>query len=467
VAIIGAGPAGLAAAYELAKLGYPVTVFERMSNPGGMMRYGIPDHRLKKYVVANEIAFIQDLGVEIKTGSALGKDFTLEELQELGYKAIFIAVGAQRSQLLGVPGEHLGNVFPAVEFLRDIAQGRTFDVGEKVAIVGGGNSAVDAARVSLRLEAREVIILYRRSRKEMPALSYEVEAAQREGVKLQFLVSPKRILGEKGSVKAIECVRMKLGPPDESGRRRPIPIPDSEHTYEIDTVIPAIGQKIETHCLPPVLVDGKARGISTDPLTLETKLPGVFAGGDLVTGPASVIEAVAAGKGAAISIDRYLNNSNLKADRHIAVEETTWVKNWKAVTKKSERYVSFHEDLGRYKVSFEEADELMAKNKEIAVSEARRCMECGPCIECLGDEGLCDADKAVIDESLCTGCNVCAVVCPFGGVEKNEIGVAKINEFLCKGCGICSASCPERAVSMKKSSEDQIVNMISAALEGS
>jgi len=466
VAIVGAGPAGMSAAYELAKLGYPITIFERMPEPGGMMRYGIPDYRLQKYVVANEIAYIQDLGVETRIGVEFGKDMGLDTLRNEGYKAIFIAIGAQLSGKLGIPGEDLEGVLPAVEFLRDMALGKTVNVGERAAVVGGGNTAIDAARTSLRLGAKKVTILYRRSRNEMPALPDEVEAAEEEGVLFRFLVAPKQIVGEDGRVRAIECLRMELGEPDESGRRRPVPVQGSEHMYAVDTVIPAIGQLPETSHIPSILLDERARAISADPLTLETKMPGIFAGGDIVTGPASVIQAVGAGKRAAVSIDRYFSGEDLRTGREEDIEETTWVKDWEKITKKPERYITPHVDVGKRKVSFEEADELLAKTKEVAVLEAQRCLECGPCTECLGSIGLCEADKAVVDETLCTGCNICAVICPFGAIEKNEMGIAQVNEDLCKGCGICSASCPERAISMQQLTNAQIVTQVATALGG-
>jgi len=467
VAIVGAGPAGLSAAYELAKLGYPVTVFERMPEPGGMMRYGIPDYRLQKYVVANEITYIQDLGVEIKTGVEFGKDVQLDTLQNEGYNAIFIANGAQVSGKLGIPGEDLKGVFHAVEFLRHISLGKTVDIGEKVAVVGGGNSAIDAACTSLRLGAKEVTILYRRSRNEMPALPHEIEAAKEEGVKFHFLVAPTQIIGEEDRIKLIECLRMELGEPDASGRRRPVPVQGSEYTYEVDTVIAAIGQLPETSCLPSILLDEGARAISVDPLTLETKISGVFAGGDIVTGPASIIEAIGAGKRVAISIDRYLKGEDLRTGREEEIEETTWVKDWEKITKKPERYTAPHIDIGRQKVSFEESEKLLAKIKEVATFEARRCLECGLCTECLGSGEFCEADKAVVDETLCTGCNICAVVCPIGAIKKNEIGVAQVNEDLCKGCGTCSASCPERAITMQKFTDAQILTNVGATLGGS
>ena len=466
VAIVGAGPAGLTVAYELARLGYPVTVFERMPEPGGMMRYGIPDYRLRKYVVANEIAYIQDLGVEIKTGVEFGKDVQLDTLRNDGYKAIFIANGAQLSGELRIPGEDLHGVFPAVEFLRCVSLGETVDVGKKVAVIGGGNSAIDAARTALRLGAREVTILYRRSQNEMPALPHEIEAAKEEGIKFHFLVTPKQIFGERGKIKSVECLRMRLGEPDSSGRRRPVPIQGTEHTYEVDTVIPAIGQLPETSCLPSILLDERGRAIWADTLTLETKVPGVFAGGDVVTGPASIVEAIGGGKRAAVSIDRYMNDKDLWVGREEEIEETTWVKDWQEITKKPERYSAPHMDIGRQKVSFEEADELLAKTKETAMFEARRCLECGPCTECLGCDGLCEIDKAVVDEASCTGCNVCAVVCPSGAIRKNEMGVAEVEEDLCKGCGTCCASCPERAITMQRLTNAQIVIQVVHALGG-
>ena len=466
VAIIGAGPAGLSAAYELAKLGYPITILERMPQPGGMMRYGIPDYRLQKYVVANEIAYIQDLGVEIKTAVEFGKDVQVDTLRNQGYKAIFIGIGAQQSQKLGIPGEGLKGVLHAVEFLRDVSLGKYTDLGERVAVIGGGNSAIDAARTSLRLGAKNVTILYRRSRKEMPALPYEIEAAEEEGIAFHFLVSPVRIMDKDGKVEAMECLRMKLGEPDASGRRRPIPIQRTEHTYEADTVIAAIGQLAEASCLPSTILDERARAISVDPVTLETRISGVFAGGDIVTGPASVIEAIGAGRRAAVSIDRYLNGKDLKTGREEEIEETTWVKDWEKITKKPERYTAPHIDIGKQKVSFEESEELLTKIKETAMFEARRCLECGPCSECLESHDLCEVDKAVVDEALCTGCNVCAAVCPTGAMKKNEMGVAQVDEELCKGCGTCSASCPERAISMRRLTNAQIIGQVASALGG-
>ena len=462
VAIIGAGPAGLAAAYDLAKLGYPVTVFERMLEPGGMMFYAIPSFRLEKFVVANEIAYIKDIGVEIKTGMEFGKDVTLESLRNEGYEAVFISIGTQVSRRMNVPGEDLEGVVRGLKFLRAFSLGQHIDVGEKVAVIGGGNSAIDAARTAKRLGAEKVMVLYRRTRNEMPALPHEVEAAEKEGVAFHFLVSPKRIIGENGKVKAVECLRMRLGEPDSSGRRRPIPISFSEHQYEVDLVIPAIGQIPEGSCVPNEFLDEEAKValIPVDPVTMKTRIPGVFAGGDIVSGQASIIQAVGAGKQAAVSIHRYLTGQDLKAGREEA-EETTWVKDWEILKKKSRRYEAPTE---KTRLSFEEAERFLKETKRKAMFEAFRCIGCGPCSECLAGIDLCEEDKAVVDESRCTGCNTCAIVCPVGAIEKNEEEIAQVNEDLCKGCGICAARCPERAIAMKQLTDENILSCALAAI---
>lgn len=455
-AIIGAGPAGLATAFELAKLGYPVTVFERMPEPGGMMRYCIPDFRLEKFVVANEIEYIKDLGVEIRTGIEFGKTCTLESLKSEGYKAFFISIGTQKGMKLNIPGEELQGVTDAVDFLGAIARGETPEVGEEVAIIGGGNSAMDAARMAHKLGAKEVTVLYRRSREEMPALPEEIAAAEKEGVKFQFLVAPKQIIGENGKVKAIECLRMRLGEPDESGRRRPMPISFSEHQYKVNLIIPALGQTAETTCLPSELLDKNGRLIQTDPLTFETKIPGVFAGGDITTGPASIIEAVGAGKKAAFSIHHYLSGQDLQSPREENIEETTWAKDFNALKKKQRRYEPAEE---KPRLSLEEAVEYLDSVKRKAMFESFRCLGCGPCAECLANLDLCEGDKATINESQCIGCNICAIICPYQAIKKNEKEIAQVNEDLCKGCGVCAARCPQNAITMKKLTNERIISL--------
>lgn len=306
VAVIGSGPAGLTAACELVKKGYPVTVFESLSEPGGMLRVGIPNYRFPKEALDVDINYIKKLGVEIKTNVPVGKDLTIEELLQKGYKTIFIATGAHKSTKLGIEGEELDGVIQALDFLKDFNNGKKVKLGDKVAVIGGGNVAMDAARTALRLGAREVNILYRRSREEMPAIPWEVKEAESEGVKVNFLLAPKKILGKDGHVIGVECIRMELGPPDETGRRRPIPIANSEFTVESKAVILAVGESPDISFIPKELETTKRNTIEANPFTLETSMPGIFAGGDVVLGPATVIEAIAAGMRAAASIDCYL-----------------------------------------------------------------------------------------------------------------------------------------------------------------
>ncbi len=303
-AVVGSGPAGLTAAYYLAGAGHSVTVFESLAEPGGMMRVGIPGYRLPREVLDREIEAISSAGVEIRTGARVE---SLAALREEGYDAVFLAMGAHKGIKMGIEGEDGPGVVDAVSFLRDAGLGAGARLGERVAVVGGGNAAVDAARTALRLGAGDVTIVYRRSREEMPATPEEVEAAIEEGVNLQFLAAPKSISRTGGKL-VMECQRMELGEPDASGRRRPKPIDGSGFTLDLDAAIAAIGQEPE---VPDSMeLDTVAGGrLKADPQTLAMSEKGVFAGGDVVTGPASVIEAIAAGRKAAASIDRYLGGS--------------------------------------------------------------------------------------------------------------------------------------------------------------
>jgi NADPH-dependent glutamate synthase beta subunit-like oxidoreductase len=310
VAIIGSGPTGLSAAQDLAKKGYSVTIFEALSSPGGMLRRCIPEHRLPKKIVDSDIKRITDLGVKIKTNTAIGKSLKIKQLLEQGYSAIFVATGAHEERTLGIEGEELNGVFHALDFLEK-ANKQEAELSDKVSIIGGGNVAVDSAETALRLGAK-VTILYRRSRAEMPASPWEIKEAEEEGVKIEFLVAPKRILGEKGKVTAIECMRMELSEPDETGRRRPVPIQGSEFVIETGTVIMAIGQFPNTDFLPETVEITEKRTIAADPFTLETSSAGIFAGGDAVSGPATLMKAIIAGKRAAISIHLYLRGISVE-----------------------------------------------------------------------------------------------------------------------------------------------------------
>ncbi len=322
VAIIGSGPAGLACAYDLVREGYAITVFEALSQPGGLLSYGIPEYRLPKEIVDNDISYIQELGVEIKTNTSV-KDLT--EIFNQGYMAIFFGSGAQASQKIGIPGEETRGVIHALDFLRMANSGVRISLGDRVVVIGGGNAAIDAARVASRLGAKEVSIVYRRSQAEMPAIATEAKEAEREGIKFHFLATPVRILSKENQLSAIECIRMELGEPDTSGRRRPIPIKGSEFTINVDNAVIAIGQAVDKAMLPKELDYTGWGTLEVDPVTLQTNIDGVFAGGDAVSGPADVIAAIAAGKEAAVSIDRYLKGISLTEGRQIAHEKVEQV----------------------------------------------------------------------------------------------------------------------------------------------
>jgi NADH-quinone oxidoreductase subunit F len=368
VAIVGSGPAGLTAAYYLAKRGHAVTVFEALPEPGGMMRYGIPEYRLPREVLAEEVEEIRGVGVDIRTNSRTG---SVDELFEHGYNAVFLAIGAHQGTKLGIEGEDSPEVMDGVSFLREISMGNTVRVGNTVAVIGGGNAAIDASRSALRLGAKQVTIIYRRTKDEMPASEEEIEEAIREGVKIEFLAAPNRIARKNGKIE-LTCIRMELGTTDASGRRRPVPIEGSEFSSFFDTVIAAIGQMPESpeqFGLP--LERGNTLRVDTD--TLATPREGVFAGGDAVTGPAIVIDAIAAGRQAAISIDKYLGGSGVIDETLASPEELEALPEMEEGEKQRipiPTLASLSERLS----SFAEVE--LSLGEELAVEEARRCLRC-------------------------------------------------------------------------------------------
>lgn len=318
VAVIGSGPAGLSCAGDLARVGHNVTIFEALHKPGGVLVYGIPEFRLPKAIVEREVEYIRSLGAEVKTGYVIGKIYALDELFSQGYDAIFIGIGAGLPKFMDIPGENLNGVYSANEFLTraNLMKAYLFPeydtpikIGRRVAVIGGGNVAMDASRTALRLGARQVFNIYRRSRQEMPARLEEIQNAKDEGVEFEFLTNPIRVLGNReGWVTGIECIKMELGEPDESGRRRPVPIRGSEFTIGVDIVVMAIGAGANP-LLPSATPDLKLNEwgyIVADETTGKTSKEGVWAGGDIVSGAATVISAMASGRKSARAIHQYL-----------------------------------------------------------------------------------------------------------------------------------------------------------------
>ena len=377
VAIVGSGPAGLTCAYYLAQEGYPVTIFEKADRLGGMLTLAIPSYRLPREIVEAEIRLIRDLGVTMKTGVEVGKDKTIAQLRKEGFRAFFIAVGTQRCLRMGIEGEDLKGVYGGLDYLRKVNLGDPLTLGKEVAVIGGGNTAMDAVRSARRLGAENAFILYRRGLEEMPSRPDEIEECREEGIPIHTLTQPVRFIGENGRVRAIECVKTVLKEKDASGRGTPAAVPGSEFTLDVDAVITALGQEADWACLTPeCLCTLTPWGtMKIDPLTLQSDDPDIFAGGDAVRGPRTVIEAIADGRQAAISIDRYIGHLDLRLDRESA---------WKAITnpqienadpspranmprlKPKERVKNFSEVQKGY-------------SEEMAVQEARRCISCGSC----------------------------------------------------------------------------------------
>jgi len=430
VAIVGSGPAGMACAYYLGKLGYPATILEAHSELGGMLRVGIPRYRLPREVLDIEIQRLTQMGVEIRTGTRV---VSLDLLFDMGYKAVFVTIGAHQSLRMGIDGEESPGVIDGATFLREVNLGLKPSLGERVAVVGGGNVAIDAARTALRLGAHEVHILYRRSQTEMPADPTEIEQASQEGVQIQFLVTPTRIDRQEGRLK-VTCVRMELGEPDASGRRQPVPVEDSEFSEEFDTLITAIGQAPQTPGDFHVQI-GRGSTIQVDPVTLSTNRRGVFAGGDAVTGPATVVEALAAGRLAASRIVDYLQH------RYPVTEEERETLTGDLLPET----VEMIRKIGRLDAPLLPA-ETRAKefesvelvyDWETAVNEARRCLRCG-----MGAE--------ILSQDKCATCLTCLRVCPYHVPHLDDNGTLQIPVEQCQACGICVAECPAKAIVLRK-----------------
>jgi formate dehydrogenase major subunit len=494
VAVIGGGPAGLSAAYYLAQKGYQVTILEAMPQAGGMLRYGIPEYRLPADILDIEINTILELGVDLRTNTCLGEDFTIRSLKEDGYEAVFMGLGAWKSSRLGVPSEDIDGVLSGIDFLRDLGMRKRIHLRGRVAVVGGGNTALDCARSALRSGADEVTIYYRRTKKEMPAHAMEIHEAEAEGVKIELLVAPTKVRSNNGRASGMECIRMELGEPDASGRRRPIPKRGSEFNIDCDYIFAAIGQSTKLDELlggriPDFLPPGEVIELTrwktirvSEPMG-ETDVEGVFAGGDVVTGAATVIEAVAAGRKAAFAIDAYLMKGRAAPEptvfdsRKDDYGEVTLddLRSLEEISRRKMPQISLKERKG----NFEEVE--LGYSAEDVRREAARCLECGcsaafTCqLRAYANEYGADSHRfrgegkkypidrthplIELDPNKCILCGRCVRVCTevlgiaalgfihrgFDTIVRPAMGKSLLDTD-CISCGLCVATCPTASI---------------------
>ncbi len=443
IAIIGSGPSGMSCAYHLARLHYDVTVFESFPLTGGMLRIGIPSYRLPKEVLDRELSNVVSLGVEVRTGASMGEDLRIEDLKD--YQAIFIATGAHRIRSLHIPGEKGRNVFSGLDLLKRINLNEKVKIGERNVIIGGGNTAIDVARSVVRL-GKKATILYRRSKEEIPAFEDEIVEAIEEGVEIRYLINPIRVK-QKDGWKQLECLRMELGEKDESGRRKAIPIPNSNFFTEADSLIIAAGEEIETSFLPRGIE--KREGIVLTQGDGRTGVEGIFAGGDLTSNQHTVAHAIGSGKKAGLAIDCYLKGNGAEETiRQILIGSGPSISIFRYLhpeEKPRNPYVVTFEELNmdyfdpskRQRESkrllqeriegFEEVTSTLIENA--ALKEAGRCFSCGTCNEC----------------------DNCYIFCPDASILKRGGETSRQVDYdFCKGCGICFIECPRGAISLKE-----------------
>lgn len=502
VVVIGAGPAGLANAYYLALKGHAVTILEALPEPGGMLRYGIPEYRLPKRVLDAELQPLWDMGVELKTQQCLGPDCSIESLLgDSGFDAVFLGIGAHESMAMRVEGEDTPGVITVVDFLREVALGNPPDIGEKVAVIGGGFSAMDAARVSVREGAKEVSVIYRRTEKEMPAHEIEVHDAREEGVNFLFLAAPVKVEAENGRVKGVVLQKMELGEPDESGRRRPEPVPGSEYLMELDTIIPAIGQKPKLTWHDTTMQEecnfleedtgvkcSRWQTVEVNMKTFQTDRPEVFAGGDAVTGAATVVQAINAGKQAAWAMDAFLRGEDMarfeaslsESDKPPMIAIPAWR------PEKVERQMSSNVSAAERMDNFREVEQGFSE--QAAGMEGNRCLQCicEGVESCklrrysinhgltkdkpnrfMGEQHLYGRDTThpfvQRDPNRCIDCARCVRVCKYitgsGVYELINRGADTIaspafdlslNDTDCVSCGRCANICPTGALFLKE-----------------
>ena len=456
VCIIGAGPGGMTAAYYLALRGYRVTVIEALPVSGGMMMVGIPRYRLPREVIDREVAMIQDLGVEFRFNTRVGKDVSLADLEKEGFEAYLLAIGAHGSYKLMIPGEDdFPQVVPAVGFLLRVALGDHRTPGRRVAVIGGGNVAIDAARTSLRLGSEEVTILYRRTHDQMPAHHEEVVEAEEEGIQFSFLTIPKKIHGEDGRVTSIECVRAELSEPDASGRRRPVPVEGSNYELPVDTVIPAIGQEVNGTGLERFeeMRWTRRNTIQANTISMETHQPRVFAVGDAVTGPATVVEAIAGGKKAARAIHRYFEGFPqpkipYAPTRRRRMDFFQVPAALKADLKRVQMPLLGNE---RRRITFQQV--RLGLDATQADNESRRCLRCDVCIRCGRCVEIC-RDKMGIN----------ALQLGYMNFDHPGPTDLKITAERCIACGACATNCPTGAMQIMDKDGIRILSLCGTEL---
>ncbi len=477
VGVIGGGPAGLTAAYFLAVKGHKVTVYDAMPKMGGMLRYGIPQYRLPKEILDMEIASIAELGVEMKNNVKIGTDITFDEIKN-SHDATLVAIGAWKSSSMRIAGEELDGVYGGIDFLRSVALKNPVSLGKRVAVIGGGNTAMDACRSAVRLGAEEVYVIYRRTRAEMPAEKIEIDEAEEEGVVYKFLNNPVEIIGENGKVKAVKMQVMELGAPDAGGRRSPIPVEGRFETLELDNVIMAIGQKINIKGFETLELTDRGN-IAADAKTFRTSLDGVFAVGDATNRGASIaIEAIGEAQKASEVIDSYLNGETVGYKKPFVSERVVTAEDL-ADRQKVSRAKMPHRSPEERKKDFDEIN--LGFSPETAMAEAKRCLECGchDYHDCkliryanqydvepsrfAGEKHNCSKEQKLVyierDQNKCVLCNLCVRVCDedvgksliglvgrgFTTVIKPEFADSAVTEF-CKSCQKCVNSCPTGAL---------------------
>ncbi|MFP4049990.1 MAG: NAD(P)-binding protein [Desulfovermiculus sp.] len=456
VCIIGAGPGGLTAAYYLALEGYRVTVIEALPVAGGMMMVGIPRYRLPREVIDREVNMIEELGVEIRLNTKLGKDITLEDLNAEGFQAYLLAIGAHGSYKLNIPGEDdFSGVIPAVDYLRRVSLGDHRRPGRRVAVIGGGNVAIDAARTSLRLGCGEITVLYRRTHDQMPAHPEEVVEAEQEGVNFSYLTIPKEIRGQEGRVTGIVCMRAELSDPDESGRQKPVPVEGSEHVVPVDVVIPAIGQDVDSSGLEGLeSLDWSHRNtIKVNTVTMQTGRENVFAVGDAVTGPATVVEAIAGGKKAALAIHRHFEKIPQPKLPQVPVRRGRMDSFQVQASLKMDLKRPEMPLLGndRRRITFQQV--RLGINETQACNESMRCLRCDICIRCGRCVEICRDDMGIGALKL-------------GYMDFDHPGPTdmKIASEKCIACGACATNCPTGAMQMEDKNGERVVSLCGTVL---